>query len=679
LAQTRTDTQLNGLPVTHEVARPTDDINRRIVDSSEDCLKILNLDGRIDYVNTAGVRHMDLCSPAEMVGRSWLDYWEEEARQAAEAALRNAKGGRRGVFQGPSKTATGVMKWWDVAVTPITDTTGRVIQLLAVARDLTERRREEAFRAGQHEVLEMIATGAPLDEILASLVHLIERLCQGSRCSVVLVDHTGTHMRYGVAPSMPGLFTPGTEITIGPKAGSCGTAIYLGKPVMVADALSDPLWEGARDLARTFGFRACWSVPILASDRKVLGSFAMYGDTARMPSGEELRQMDIGAYIAGIAIEREQAHQALRESEERNRAILRAIPDWMFVLNADGVFLHYHAKDPARLMVPPSEFLGRTVREVMPPALAEALIAAFEKALASDEPEKVEYTVAADDQELFYEATVVRCDDDKVLSIVRDITDRRRAELDAAAQRHELAHLNRVAVLGELTGALAHELSQPLAAILSNAQAARRVLDGEAMDVPELRATLDDIIRNDRRAGAVIDRLRTLLKKGTIVRQPLNLNEVAREVLDLTRSDFLARRVTVTTRLASSLPPVLGDRVQLQQVVLNLVLNACDAMEGTSPRERSLILETATDGEFVGVAISDCGVGIPANQLNAVFEPFVTFRPQGLGLGLAISRSIVMSHGGHITAENNPDRGVTLRCRFPISQGVGAGESAGIG
>ena len=113
---------------------------------------------------------------------------------------------------------------------------------------------------------------------------------------------------------------------------------------------------------------------------------------------------------------------------------------------------------------------------------------------------------------------------------------------------------------------------------------------------------------------------------------------------------------------------MLGDRVQLQQVVLNLVLNACDAMDETSPRERTLTLETTADDEFVDVAISDCGIGIPANQLAAVFEPFVTFRPQGLGLGLAISRSIVISHGGRITAENNHDRGVTLRCRFPISQ-----------
>jgi signal transduction histidine kinase len=502
-------------------------------------------------------------------------------------------------------------------------------------------------------------------------VHLIERQCDWIRCSVGLVDQDGKRMSHGVAPSLPGLFTPDMEgIPIAPRAGSCGTAVYLGRPVIVADALTDALWEDCRDVARTFGFRASWSVPIRSSERKVLGSFAMYGNQPGMPSAEELRLMDIGAYIAGIAIERLQAHQALHQSEERNRAILRAIPDWMFVMSADGVFLHYHAKDPAKLLVPPAVFLGRSVRDVLPPALAEALSSAFAKALASDEPEKLEYTLGSDDEESFYEATVVCCDGDKVLSIVRDITDRKRAELDAAAQRHELAHLNRVGMLGELTGALAHELSQPLAAILSNAQAARRMLDADALDVSALRATLDDVIRSDKRAGTVIDRLRTLLKKGTSVRQALNLNDVTREVLDLTRSDVLARRISVTARLAPALPPVLGDRVQLQQVVLNLVLNACDAMDETSPRDRTLTLETTADHEWVDVAISDCGGGIPVNQLNAVFEPFVTFRPQGLGLGLAISRSIVISHGGRITAENNQDRGVTLRCRFPVSQPV---------
>ena len=252
-------------------------------------------------------------------------------------------------------------------------------------------------------------------------------------------------------------------------------------------------------------------------------------------------------------------------------------------------------------------------------------------------------------------------------AFIRDITDRKRAELDSAAQRRELAHLNRVLILGELSGALAHELSQPLAAILTNAQAARRFLEHTPVDLPEVCATLDDVIRNDQRAGAVIDRLRALLKKGDNLLQPLNLNDVTREVLDLTHSDLLARRMSVTTRLAPDIPSVLGDRVQLQQVILNLVLNACDAMTETDPVERRLTLTTAADNEFVQVSVSDRGIGIPHDQLGAVFEPFVTFREQGLGLGLAISRSIVLAHRGRIVAENNADRGATFRCFLPVA------------
>lgn len=651
-----------------------DDINRRIVDSSEDCLKILDLDGRIAYVNCAGARHMELQSAAEMLGRPWLDYWEPDDREAAANALTRARVGERGAFQGLSKTVTGRPKWFDVVVTPVTNASGAVVQLLAVARDLTERRREEAFRAGQHDLLEMIAAGAVLDDVLESLVRLVERQCEGMRCSVSVLDKDGTCLRYGVAPSLPGLYGPETEgVPVGPRAGSCGTATYLGQTVIVADALADPLWEGARHVPQALGFRACWATPILSSRRRVLGSFAMYSDVPRTPTGDELGLMDIAAYIAGIAIERQQSLQALRESEERVGAILRAIPDWMFVTTADGVLRDYHARDVDSLLVPPSVFLGRSVRDVLPPSVAEPLCAAFARAMASDEPQKVEYSLSATDEDRYYEATIVRCNGDKVLSIVRDITDRKLAELDAATQRHELAHLSRVAMLGELSGALAHELSQPLTAILSNAQAAGRMLAQGAPDLEEVRAALDDIIRNDKRAGAVIDRLRMLLKKGSSVRQPLDLSELTREVLDLTRSDLLARRVEVTARLDRSMPPVLGDRIQLQQVVLNLVLNACDAMAETRPQERKLTLETSVVDGLAQIAVADCGVGIPPDQLDAVFEPFVTFRPQGLGLGLAISRSIVVSHNGRITVENNPGCGATFRCFFPPAPGASAG------
>ena len=261
----------------------------------------------------------------------------------------------------------------------------------------------------------------------------------------------------------------------------------------------------------------------------------------------------------------------------------------------------------------------------------------------------------------------MRCSSDKLLSIVRDITDRKRAELEANVQRRELAHLSRVAMLGELSGALAHELSQPLAAILSNAQAAKRFLDHTPVDLTEVQAALDGIVGNDRRAGAVIDRLRALLKKDASVLLPVSLNEVTREVLDLAHSDLLSRRMAVTTKLTPSLPRVLGDRIQLQQVILNLVLNACDAMAGVMPSDRHMTIETTVIDGFVYVSVSDGGTGIPANQLDAVFQPFVTFKEQGLGLGLTISRSIVIAHRGRITAENNPDRGATFRCSFPAA------------
>ena len=275
--------------------------------------------------------------------------------------------------------------------------------------------------------------------------------------------------------------------------------------------------------------------------------------------------------------------------------------------------------------------------------------------------------MGADGSERFYEACIVRCDGDKILSIVRDITDRRRAELETDAQRREMAHLSRVATLGELTGALAHELSQPLTAVRSNAQAARHLLNREPLDQAELRAALDDIVRNNRRAGAVIDRLRAMLRKESPAFQPVDVNDVVRDVVDLAHGEILSRRINLTSRLTPEVPLVQGDRIQLQQVLLNLILNACDAMGETEAGRRQLVLATELTDGFVQLAVSDGGPGIPESQLERVFEPFVTFREQGLGLGLAISRSIVSDHGGSIRAENNADGGATFRCFLPVT------------
>jgi PAS domain S-box-containing protein len=254
-----------------------------------------------------------------------------------------------------------------------------------------------------------------------------------------------------------------------------------------------------------------------------------------------------------------------------------------------------------------------------------------------------------------------------------DITERRRAELEIGQQRNELAHLSRVTMLGELSGSLAHELNQPLTAILSNAQAAQRLLARCEVDLDEVREILNDIVSDDKRAGEVIHGLRVLLKQGESRHQPLDLNDVVRDVIRLVRSDLLNHAVILTTELAPALPPVVGDRVQLQQVLLNLVVNGYEAMTEVVGTDRKLIVRTGlTDDGRVCVSVTDRGHGIPPEDLERVFEPFFTTKTQGLGLGLAVCRTIISAQGGRLwAANNNGAHGATIQFSLP-AQAVAA-------
>jgi len=246
-----------------------------------------------------------------------------------------------------------------------------------------------------------------------------------------------------------------------------------------------------------------------------------------------------------------------------------------------------------------------------------------------------------------------------------DVTQRRKLESATVELREELVHLSRVAMLGELSGSLAHELNQPLAAILSNAQAAQRFLGQDGAGLAEVKEILGDIVEDDKRAGEVIRRLRTLLKKDEVQRDALDVNELVREVLKLMRSDLLNRGVAVSTDLAPELPPVSGDRVQFQQVLLNLLINACDAMDHHARRGRLIVVRSAPAGSVVEVSVADQGRGVPPAELERIFEPFVTTKPQGLGLGLAVCRTIVTAHGGRIWATNNAGGGATFHFSLP--------------
>ena len=234
-----------------------------------------------------------------------------------------------------------------------------------------------------------------------------------------------------------------------------------------------------------------------------------------------------------------------------------------------------------------------------------------------------------------------------------DHTARHRAQMELDEQRRELSHLARVASLGQLSGALAHELNQPLASIGSNAEAARLLVKREHPDLTLLDEIMRDIVDENQRAAEVIRRLRAMLKRGETHLQPLDAGALIREVLELAHAELITRRVAPTLVVAPGLPLVLGDRIQLQQVLLNLILNACEAMDSTSQRKLTVTV-TRTVNSTTQLSIRDNGTGISPALMERLFEPFVTTKEEGLGLGLSISRTIVAAHGGRLWAKTMP-------------------------
>jgi two-component system, LuxR family, sensor kinase FixL len=255
----------------------------------------------------------------------------------------------------------------------------------------------------------------------------------------------------------------------------------------------------------------------------------------------------------------------------------------------------------------------------------------------------------------------------QVLGSSTDITQRKEAEAELQRNRQELAHVTRISTMGELAASLAHELNQPLTAILSNAQAAQRFLNANPSDLLEVREILKDIVQDDSRASEVIRRMRALVKKEEVVLAPLDLAEVIHDVARLVHSDAVLLNVDVALELNSGLPLVRGDRIQMQQVVLNLILNAFEALKERSVNERRIVLQADPDGaDAVRVAVRDNGTGMSSENLDKIFQPFYTTKRDGLGMGLSISRSIIEAHGGCLWAANNPDRGATFSFTVPV-------------
>jgi PAS domain S-box-containing protein len=461
--------------------------------------------------------------------------------------------------------------------------------------------------------------------------------------------------------------------------------MYLKRPVVVTDVLTDPLWADYRHLAEICGLRACWSTPIFSPQGDVLGSFAMYRQEQRGPNAEETRLTQIATHIAGIAIERQRVQETLRERDARiNLAAESAdLAFWVIYPEQNRAWMSDKGRKiygfDSKLPLTRDLIFGRVHADER-----AAVHAAFDRACASHTTFESEHRLVLPYGKTRWVIVRGRCLEDEyghlleLIGVTIDVSAQKQSDLQLQIQREEMSHLNRVALMGEMTASVAHELNQPLTAIANNAAAARRFLERGKIDPVLLQQLLQDMVADSQRAGEVIRGIRALVQKDkNVVRSVLNLNAVIADTLRLVSSDVLMRESVVTTEMDHSLPQVEAAPVQIQQVLLNLIMNALDAVEALPPAERRIIISTRSlNGESAEVSVRDFGVGLPKDRPDKVFDHFFSTKQTGMGMGLTIVRSIVETHGGTISAENAPDRGARFSFHLPAARGDSKSQAA---
>jgi len=550
-----------------------------------------------------------------------------------------------------------------------------------------------------------------------------------------------------------------------------------------------PEARGELEYSQRIGAKSLLSIPVPASSVLCVLAFTSVR-RYRHWSPVTIQRLRLVCSILAGAVVRERTEGALKAFEARNRAIVKALPDLLFVISPDGVFLECHCRDHSELLLPPDQFLGRSVDEVLPAEVAWIFRSGISQAAQSSGVVEVEYSLTVEDEPREYEARLVCRDDGAIVAIVRnitqrnrdarqlreseerfrgafehsgigmalvgldgrwlrsnpetrrilgyteeelqasrfqdvthpedlaadlrdyeralrgeidhfemekryihkdghivpaflsvsivrdenrrplyfvsqlqDMTERQKAHLEIERLRIELARFGRAALTGQLTASLAHHLMQPITAVQSNAQACRRLIRTGAPLI-EMEQALQDIEVNCGRAADAIGNIRGMLRKEPGARRSLCVNELVHQVAELMRGHLALRSVSLSLRLQEGISGIIGNPIELQQVVLNLVLNSAEALQGSSGA-RDIVVETADRESQVELAVSDSGPGVAPTMLRRIFEPFFTTKPEGIGMGLTISADIIRSHGGRIWAELGASGGLVVRCLLP--------------
>jgi PAS domain S-box-containing protein len=451
--------------------------------------------------------------------------------------------------------------------------------------------------------------------------------------------------------------------------------LRAGRTVSISTENLPPEAARDREIRRLYGIKENLSFPLSHGGGPLIGALAFnYTKEDRAWSEDLVRRLRLVAQIFANALARKRSDDLLRESRERLSLATESagMGLWIMDIPADQVW----ATDGARELfsLPSDEELTmesfiRAVHKDDRSLVRQAL----EQAMETERKIFFEYRVQHPDGRISWVSTRGNSrrnadgEIDKIMGATIDVSDRKQAEAEAQVLREELFHVTRVLTLGQLTAAITHEVNQPLAAIKSNAQAALRLLSRETPDLQEIHSALEDIVSDDNRAAEVIMRLRGMMKKERPRQEALDINDIVSQALSLVSGEASMKGISILLEKQAPLPALIGDTIQLQQVILNLIHNGAEAVISAAEGPREIVITTGIiEPGFITVTVSDSGTGVAEGDLERIFKSFFTTKPDGMGMGLAISRSIAEAHGGSLWASNNPGKGAAFHLSLPI-------------
>jgi PAS domain S-box-containing protein len=657
--------------------RESEEHYRAVAEAATDAIITIDSDSTMLVVNPAAERIFGY-STAEMIGQPLTMLMPEYLRHLHKAGItRYVKTGQKHIgwaaVQLPGLHKSSAEIPLEISFVEFTNDGQRFFT--GIARDISERRhlQDRQARLARHAVLHAEVSAAVSEseksarEMLQICAAAVVRHLDAAFARIWLLNNENKVLELEASA---GLYTHlnGAHARIPLPHFKIGLIAAVQKPhltnhVQTDERVSDKEW------ARREGMISFAGYPLLV-EGKTVGVIAMFARQAL--DQDTIEALESVAPIIAQGVERKRAQDTLGETQRLIQAIFDNSSAVIHVQDLDGRFVLVNRKFEEVAGLRSQEILGKTSFDLFP-LNASAYDASDRQVIETGSASETEEVFTTDRGDRTFLTTKSLLSDESgkpyaLFGISAEITERKKAEADLREMQTELAHLNRVMTVGELAASIAHEINQPLAAIVWNANAALRWL---ALNPPNLAKAHDSaelIIRDGERASQVIARIRAMLKKTPPSKTLLDVNEFINEVVGLTQSEIVQHSIRLVVALADDLPKVPGDRIQLQQVMLNLIVNAVEAMLSIEDRERALLI---TSGRFadneVRVAVTDNGPGIDPETVHHVFDAFATTKPEGMGMGLTISRSIIDAHGGRLWTEANDQYGATFQFTLPIA------------